>query len=185
MIYAALDLSSHSGWACWCSDTGRLRYGTKHLVGWEYDAASRLEFWRVWLNDWFKIHDPELIGIEGWILAAHNDAVTLGRQIALNEFTHWVIKRRGARSTSIAAGTWRKTWYGSAHRPANCDWKHMAIDRVKAMGFAPPDDNPSWLLSDHNTAEAIAILDNLIHAKGKHIPPWRDHAIFSRKALPL
>jgi hypothetical protein len=169
MRYLALDLSSHTGWACWDGHTAKPLLGTKTLVGWNYDSGSMLELYRKWLGDFLRIHRPQMIGIESWYIPQHGDGATIAKQIMLSGFTQWAAKASGTPYKLITAGQWRKTWYGSSRRPEGNDWKLMAKDRCRKIG---------WDAVDDNAAEAGGLLDHLVTEYGKETPPWRsDHLL--------
>lgn len=172
MRVAALDLSSRTGWAVWNGSAGRPMLGTKKLVGWDYDEGDFLEFYRLWLGDFLRVHQPELIAIERWFLPEHADGKTIGNQIGLSYFTRWACKAARIKSVYVTAAQWRKHAFGSAANNGT-DWKRRATQRCDHLG---------WEYSDHNAAEAGLILDWAIVTVAKHNPPWRDDMLMPRIA---
>lgn len=182
MRYAALDLSSKTGFAVWDGHTAKPLLGTKQLVGWDYDSGTMLELYRKWLGDFLRIHRPQRMAIESWYIPQHNrpgeqfkiDAVTVAKQIMLSGFTQWACKAARIPFTLVTAGQWRKTWYGSARLPQGNDWKLMATDRCRQI---------EWPAVDHNAAEAAGLLDHLVTEIGKETPPWRSDNLLMPQAF--
>jgi Holliday junction resolvasome RuvABC endonuclease subunit len=168
MRFAALDLSSKSGWAAWDGQSPNPVLGTKQLVGWQYDAGSMLELYRKWLGDFFAIHRPDMIAVENWYIPPHMDATTIGKQIQLAGFTQWACKAAKIECHMVTSASWRKSWFGHA-RGKTEDFKRRALHRCDELGWAYPD---------HNAAEAAGILDWLITQKARQMPPWRSHPLF-------
>lgn len=169
MRYGALDISSKTGWAVWDGHTARPFLGRKTLVGWSYDSGSMLEFYRLWLGDFIRIHRPDIVAVEGWIIAAHLDATTIGKQIQLAGFTEWAMKKAGIRCIPVAAATWRKTFHGTG-RASGDEFKTWAKKRCDILG---------WEYEDDNAAEAGGLLHHAITQIGRENPPWRDHPCFN------
>lgn len=167
MRIAALDLSSHTGWAAWDGKSPAPQLGVKHLVGWGYDQGSMLEFWRVWLGDFFAAHDPEIVGIEAWMLPQHGDAETIKRQAALLGFTEWACKASGRRAVVIHAASWRKSFLGTG-RGKTEEFKAKAMAACAALGWAAPD---------HNAADAAGVLHHVCEM-AEIVTPWRDPHLF-------
>jgi hypothetical protein len=174
MRYAAFDLSSKLGWGAWDGHASKPLLGTKTIVGWDYDSGTMLELYRKWLGDFLRIHRPQKVAIESWYIAPHMDGATIGKQIMLSGFTQWACKASGTPFHLVTAGQWRKTWYGSARRPEGNDWKLMAVNRCKALG---------WEAQDHNAAEAGGILDWLISEVGRETSTWRSEHVLMPEAF--
>lgn len=168
MRFAALDISSRTGWAAWDGTSPAPVLGTKQLVGWQYDAGTMLELYRKWLGDFLQIHRPDAMFIEGWFIAPHLDAVTIGKQVALVSFTQWALKAARIPSYIFTVAEWRKGYFGSAKGKAE-QFKR------KAMHYC---DEMDWAYPDHNAAEAAGILDHGICKIGRVTPPWRSHPVF-------
>lgn len=164
----ALDLSSKTGWAAYDGKSPAPVLGTKQIVGWQYDAGSMLELYRKWLSDFVKIHQPEIVFIEGWFIAPHLDGLTIGKQVALVSFTQWAMKAAGIPCHIFTVAQWRKGYFGSAAGKADY-FKRKACYYCEQLGWAYPD---------HNAAEAAGILDYGLTSKARITPPWRSHEIF-------
>lgn len=172
MRVGALDLSSRTGWAAWSDPAARPTLGTKKLLGWDYDEASMLEFYRLWLGDWLRTFKPEIVAVERWFIAPHMDGATIGKQIMLAGFTMWALKSAGVKPCLVTSAEWRKHAFGSS-RNNGTDWKRRAMQRCDFLG---------WDAIDHNAAEAGLILDWAIVQKAKKNPPWRDDVLMARTA---
>lgn len=173
MRAAALDLSSKTGWAVWNGSSGRPELGTKQLVGFQYDNGTMLELFRKWLGPWLRMHEPEIIFIERWLIAGHMDGTTIGKQIMLAGFTEWACKAAGIKTVLVTSAQWRKFCYGKASLAPGEDWKTKATGRCRHLG---------WEFPDHNAAEAGLILDWGLCTVGKVNPPWRDDLLLPRIA---
>lgn len=174
MRAVALDLSSKSGWAAWDGQSPNPVLGTKPIVGWAYDAGTMLELYRKWLSDFIKIHRPEVMFIEAWFIAAHLDATTIGKQVALATFTQWAMKTAGVRTHLITVNSWRKSYFGHAGGKAE-------YFKRKAMLYC---DELGWAYPDHNAAEAAGILDHGLMVICRQQPPWRTHPVFLMRPEP-
>jgi Holliday junction resolvasome RuvABC endonuclease subunit len=164
MRVAAFDLSSKTGWAVWDGISKQPTLGTKEIVGWQYDAGTRLELYRKWLGAFIGAHRPQMIVIEGWFIAPHLDGATIGAQIGLCQFTQWAFKAAGVPCHLVTAGQWRKHWHGTA--AGKGEWhKRKACEIATRLG---------WTYSDHNAAEAAGLLDYAICHIAKETTPWRD-----------
>ena len=168
MRIAALDLSSKTGWAVHDGKRHAPLLGTKQLVGWGYDTGSMLEHWRLWLGEFFKAHDPELVAIEAWMLPQHGDGRTILKQAGLLGFTEWCCKISGRKVEIVYAASWRKTFLGSAHGKTD-ELKQKSLEACRALGWNPPD---------HNAADAAGVLHHAIDAIAKVQSPWRDAHLF-------
>lgn len=168
MRYAALDLSSHTGWGCWNGLAPQPTLGTKTIVGWSYDTGSMLELYRKWLGSFIAAYQPNMVAIESWYIPQHMDATTIGKQIAVSAFTQWALKKAGIEVHLVTSTSWRKSWYGTA-RGKTEEFKRKAVDRCRQL---------EWPIDDHNSAEAAGLLDYLVTEIGRETPPWRSNHLF-------
>lgn len=179
MRVGALDLSSKTGHAAWNGTAERPVLGTKTLVGWQYDVGTMLEFWRRWLGDWIRTHQPEYVAVEAPFIPDHGGGDVILKQAGLFAFTMWAFKSANIRAEQVHSASWRKHFIGCGmldrrdsrvqrgEKPGEA-MKRLAVMRARALG---------WDFPDHNAAEAGGILTWAINERLQLAAPWRDQGL--------
>jgi hypothetical protein len=167
MRCAGFDLSSQSGVGVWDGNSPAPQLFPKRVLYWDRDAGEMLETWRKWIGRFFAEHDPEVIAVEAPVAGGHGDLVTMNRQAKIAGMLEWACHVKGVPLHIIQPGTWRKSFigFGARGKRVNVDWKRLAKQRCKALGW---DHH-----GDHNVAEAGGVLNHLIIEILGLSPPWK------------
>jgi Holliday junction resolvasome RuvABC endonuclease subunit len=125
-----------------------------------------LEHFRLWLGGLLKEHSIEAVAVEAPAMGAHTDVPTIYRQAMLHGSVAWACHVLQLPRYMVSPARWRKTFigFGKAPRGEKVDWKRLAVQRARALGLEPPD---------HNSAEALGVLDHVLSQSLKVMPPWR------------
>jgi hypothetical protein len=184
----ALDLATVTGWAAWgqgfnsslpACDAVRLKgrsgevgMSTEHLRLVLNELHRRFAFTHIFFEAQHipmpKKHKPD-----GEVQSRPINIETIYKLISLGGMVEWWGYKAGVEVFKVEIGSWRKHFLGrgTGFKKAGMDPKDEAIRRCEAIGV---------LTTNHNTAEAVGILDYSLTLFDNLVPPWRDKAIFER-----
>jgi len=150
MQILALDISIHCGWAL-----GRgweqPRFGVHHLPSFG-DGMFGTSFasFHNWLADMMTVHSPDQMIFEA-PLVAHGPGINAARlSLGLAGIAEMVAHVRGVTASEVMVATVRKHFCGAGHA------------KKEDVGFVCRERG--WMVSDHNAADALAVLDFARHA---------------------
>lgn len=155
--FLALDLATRTGWALRSARTGEVQFGFEQLppAGGE-DYGRLFNSYRGWLRGMIAVDRPEWIYFERAMTNEHEGQSAAMILIGLAAMTLEIAYERKIPWKHIPASTVRKHFCGSGKAK-----KPDVGYRCRQLGHE---------VSDHNAADAIALLDYAEHKHGLALP---------------
>ena len=152
MKIAALDLSSHTGYA-FGEHHEHPRYGTFDLPKTQDDVGRFVAAFDEWLNALIDVEHPELLAFEApLMLGGGQTSITTTRKLmGLASHVEFVCYRRGIICREGNVSKIKKFWTGSGRAK-----KPEMIAAARKWGYRVRDDNQ---------ADALALWSYMVHAK--------------------
>jgi crossover junction endodeoxyribonuclease RuvC len=149
LILLALDLSSHTGWACGDTATGEPEFGTFDLPKTGTDVGRFAQAFDAWLRTTLEIKQPHRVVFETPILPRLTQIATVRKLTGLAWHTEFVCRQIGVSCAEADIQSIKKFFTGNGRAD-----KAAMIRAARRYG---------WRVSDDNQADACALWAYAVH----------------------
>lgn len=176
-MFVALDIATKLGWAQWAPGMAKPIHGTLTLKGEAEEVGQAAVQLHRFLMDLHRVTPIERLYFEGGIpasgLTGNTNMGTIYKLAGLAAHAESFAYAVNARCRRVHQGTWRAHFLGKGSGFKTAQFKQMAKDRCRDLGWAPKTDND---------ADALGVLVYMVSLDPAITPPWRESEVWGARA---